>query len=510
MGADPQGVAEVDEQAGSGPAWAELVEAVPAAFYVDRTDGTSVWVSSHIESIVGLTTAEWASGYELWLERIHPEDRDRVVASNRRFLRSDGSPESDEYRIVLPDGRVRWIHDRALLLADADTGEPLVHGVLVDVTEERTSIEVAERVGSLFRTLIEHAREAVTIVDERGVVLYQNPSMGRVVGRPAKWLAGKTPLDLMPPDDAARGREILGQLRGKPGAQLPGEFRLKHRDGSWRIVEGVATNLLHDPAVGGIILNYRDVTDEREQERRLRDVEQRRQGLLEEIINMEARQRSRIAGELHDDTIQVMTAALMELDRIERHLRSGDVDAARSAIASARDALTKATDRTRRLTFELRPQLLEAAGLGPAVRDLANALNRDTGATVKVRTRISRYPVDIETLVYRTIRELLINVRKHARARNVWITIVERRRVLHVRIRDDGRGFRTASRPRASTHFGIETAGERVRAMTGTFDVASVVGEGTTVEFQLPLPEGASRPRNREIVSAVPTNPRRG
>ena len=79
---------------------------------------------------------------------------------------------------------MRWIHDRALLLADADTGELLVHGVLVDVTDERTSLEVAERVGMLFRTLVEHAREAVTIVDEHGVVVYQNPSMGRVVGRP--------------------------------------------------------------------------------------------------------------------------------------------------------------------------------------------------------------------------------------------------------------------------------------------------------------------------------------
>jgi PAS domain S-box-containing protein len=504
MGADRQPAAKVKQRTRGGPPWAELVEAVPAAFYVDRRDGTSVWVSSHIESVFGLTPHEFASGYEPWLERLHPDDRDRVMEEHRRFLDGDGAPEGDEYRIVLPDGRVRWIHDRALLLTDAETGEQLVYGVLVDVTEERTSLEVAERVGSLFRSLIEHAREAVTIVDERGTVLYQNPSMGRVVGRPPEWFDGRTPLDLMPPEDAARGREILAQLRGKPGAQLPGEFRLKHQDGSWRIVEGVATNLLHDPAVGGIILNYRDVTAEREQERRLRDVEQRRQALLEDIINMEAQQRSRIAGELHDDTIQVMTAALMELDRIERHLRSDDVDAARSAIASAREALTKATDRTRRLTFELRPQLLEAAGLGPAVRDLANALHRDTGAKVKVRTRIGRYPVDIETLVYRTIRELLINVRKHARAENVWVSIVERRRVLRVRIRDDGRGFRTGRRPRASTHFGIETAGERVRAMTGTFDVASVVGEGTTVEFELPLPDGAARPRNPDIVSALP------
>jgi PAS domain-containing protein len=86
----------VRERAGAGPPWAELVEAVPAAFYVDRRDGTSVWVSSRIEAITGLTGAEWASGYERWLERVHPEDRDRAVASNRRFLESDGDPWSDD------------------------------------------------------------------------------------------------------------------------------------------------------------------------------------------------------------------------------------------------------------------------------------------------------------------------------------------------------------------------------------------------------------------------------
>jgi PAS domain S-box-containing protein len=500
MGADRRGSSkEPPTRAGSsqsGPPWAELLEALPAAFYLDRPDGTSVWVSPHLESIIGLTEQEWASGYDRWLERVHPDDRERVVAGNRRFLEGDPrESQSDEYRVVLPDGRVRWIHDRALLIADADTAEVLVYGVLVDVTEERTSFEIAERVGRLFRTLVEHSREAVTIVDEKGTVLYQNPTMGRVVDRPPEWFEGKTPLDLMPPEDAAKGRDVLAQLHNRPGAQLPGEFRLRHKDGSWRVVEGVATNLLHDPAVGGIVLNYRDVTVERERERQLRDIEQRRQTLLEDIINAEAEQRSRIAEELHDDTIQVMAAALMELDRVDRHLRTMDIDAARVAITNAHSALTKATDRTRRLTFELRPQLLEAAGLAAAVRDLADALRRDTGADVKVRTRLGRYPVDIETLVYRTIREVLINVRKHARAANVSISLVERQGGLHGTIRDDGRGFRTRRSPsHPSTHIGMDTARERIRAMTGSFDVTSAVGEGTTVEFQLPLPDVTSDP----------------
>jgi PAS domain S-box-containing protein len=456
------------------------MESVPAAFYVDRVDGTSLWTSPNLEALIGCTAEEWASGYEAWIDRIHPEDRAGALEALERFL-ATGTPQSGEYRVVLPDGRVRWIHDHALLNSDGGSDEPLVHGVLVDVTEERTSREVDERVSRLFQALIEHAREAVTIVDARGVVIYQNPSMGRVVGRPPEWFEGKTPLDLMPPEDAARGREILARLHGSPGAQLPGEFRLRHADGSWRVVEGVATNLLHDPAVRGIVLNYRDVTDERDRQRL-------RQTRIEEIINAEAEQRSRIAGELHDDTIQVMTASLVELDRTERHLRAGDVEAARRAISDARQVLQAATERTRRLTFELRPQLLEAAGLSVAIRDLADALARDSGARVTVRTRLSRYPDVVETLAYRTIRESLINIRKHARAENVSIRVTERRGALVAVIRDDGRGFAIGHGSPASTHFGVDSARERVNAAGGRFDLTSSPGGGTTVEFRIPLP----------------------
>jgi PAS domain S-box-containing protein len=96
-----------------------------------------VWVSSQIEAVVGCTRAEWASGYAVWSQRIHANDRERVVAKSEEFMRT-GGPPSDEYRVVLPDGRVRWIHERSLLLRSGPGAEPLVHGVVVDVTDERT------------------------------------------------------------------------------------------------------------------------------------------------------------------------------------------------------------------------------------------------------------------------------------------------------------------------------------------------------------------------------------
>ena len=342
---------------------------------------------------------------------------------------------------------------------------------------------------AFFRALVEHAQEAVTIVDARGVIVYDNPSMGRVVGRSPGWLRGRSPLDMMPPEDAARAMAILSELQQKPGGQLPGEFRLKHRDGTWRVVSGVATNLLHDPAVRGIVLNYRDVTREREVAEARRAASRRRQALLEHIVQAETDERARIASELHDDTIQVMTASLIELDRLEKHLQDGRLENAHAAVRTARRTLADATERTRRLTFELRPQQLDMVGLSASIRSLGKLLADETGAEVKVRTHLGRYSPAIETVAYRCIREMLINVRKHAHATLVSIRVTERQSAIRGEIIDNGRGFRadTSHSRTKRPHMGLEITRERLELAGGTVEVESAPGVGTSVRFAIPL-----------------------
>ena len=206
--------------------------------------------------------------------------------------------------------------------------------------------------------------------------------------------------------------------------------------------------MLQDPAVGGIVLNYRDVTEERDRSRRLHDVEQRRQALLESMVSAEARQRRADREELHDDTIQVMTAALIALDRVARHLRPANDGRPRRDLRRARRRSTKATERTRRLTFELRPPLLEAAGLPAAVRDLADAAARESGADVKRADDGRAVSGRIETSSTGRCRRR--SQRPQARPR-----IEGRDRASRApwqpdgRVRDDGRGFRTKRSPRA-------------------------------------------------------------
>jgi len=122
-----------------------LVEQIPAVSYIDRADGsdTPLYTSPQIEGMLGYTPEEWMSG-RLWPQRLHPEDRERVLAADERFEAGDERFD-EEYRLLARDGSVVWVRERAVLVKD-EAGEPLHwQGVLFDMTERKESEEIVRR-----------------------------------------------------------------------------------------------------------------------------------------------------------------------------------------------------------------------------------------------------------------------------------------------------------------------------------------------------------------------------
>jgi signal transduction histidine kinase len=206
-------------------------------------------------------------------------------------------------------------------------------------------------------------------------------------------------------------------------------------------------------------------------------------------------ERARIAADLHDDTIQVMTAALLRLDASQRKLPPDSE--ADCAVTRARHTLSDAIERTRKLTFDLRPQLLEAEGLASAIGALCGDVAGESGFHPELDIDVRRYSDVIESLIFRTVQEALANIQRHAHATRVRITVHETDGVVHGTITDDGGGFDVRSvraRARATHHFGMDISAERVRLAGGTLDIASEPGKGTQVGFSLPVHRAADTP----------------
>jgi PAS domain S-box-containing protein len=112
-----------------------------------------------------------------------------------------------------------------------------------------------------FRSLIEHASDVITVLDKNGIVLYESPSLERALGYKPEDLIGKRFFEYVHPQDMTMFVAAFNAAprKGDPAATI--EFRFPHKAGGWRILEAVATNLLDDPTVNGIILNSRDITE---------------------------------------------------------------------------------------------------------------------------------------------------------------------------------------------------------------------------------------------------------
>ncbi|HEX5397086.1 MAG TPA: EAL domain-containing protein [Candidatus Limnocylindria bacterium] len=111
-----------------------------------------------------------------------------------------------------------------------------------------------------FRSLAQNSADVNMIVGADGVIVYESTAVQRVLGYQAEDRVGQRFADAIHPDDRAWAEQLLADVIGSTGAQLSGDLRVRHADGSWRTIETVLKNLLVDPAVGGIVVNYRDVT----------------------------------------------------------------------------------------------------------------------------------------------------------------------------------------------------------------------------------------------------------
>ena len=176
-----------------------------------------------------------------------------------------------------------WRHlrkDGGVILAEITTHEIRFGGrqsVLVlasDVTEREQSAEALRSSEQRFRALIEQSSGGICLIDREGRICYEAPTVTRILGFDPEERIGEQACEFVQPSDAAALLERVEEIE-RPGARASAEFRVRRRQGDYRWVEATATNLLHDPSVSAIIVNYRDITRRKRNEEELR-----RQALL--------------------------------------------------------------------------------------------------------------------------------------------------------------------------------------------------------------------------------------
>jgi two-component system, cell cycle sensor histidine kinase and response regulator CckA len=246
-----------------------LVESATDIIYTHDLDGRIMSINAAGEKLLGFDRGE-AIGAQI-SEWIVPEHRERARAMTEQKLNEGGSTTYEVDVLTRNGRRVRIEVSTQIMFKD---GVPIgVQGIARDITERRQASEALETSERYFRALLENAADAITIMNADGSIRYSSPSIERIVGYVPEERRGKSVFEIIIPEDQAKARVLFERLWEDPEATVDAVLRLRHRDGTIRHIQFLVRNLLADPVVAGIVVNWHDITEKVHAEDQLRSRE---------------------------------------------------------------------------------------------------------------------------------------------------------------------------------------------------------------------------------------------
>ncbi len=239
-----------------------VFESAPLGMALADTDGRLRETNPAIQRMLDRSPEE-LRGVEL-LAITFPDDAAPMRRRFEELVRGDIPRFEAEKRYLRKDGTWFWGRLTAALMKASPPEPALVVVMVEDVTEAKVAVEVREKDARRFETLIAKISDGIVLVGADGTVTWQSPSAAAMFGYPNAELVGRPAVELLHPDDRVQVGTGFVDLMSTPGRTVVAEARVRRRDGDWRWTEIAGTNLLHNPDLHAIVLNYRDITERNE------------------------------------------------------------------------------------------------------------------------------------------------------------------------------------------------------------------------------------------------------
>ncbi|MFN8644760.1 MAG: PAS domain-containing protein [Candidatus Binatia bacterium] len=428
--------------------------------------------------------------------RTHQDDRAAVAEQFAAALASRGEYDV-EYRIVRPDGAVRWIHARGRAVYDTQGVAQQMVGVKHDITERKEGLDRLRSNEERFRLVSEATRDVLWDWNVVTGAHWWSPNAVQLFGPDAADASDIAAWrSRLHPDDRDRVLARLDAVLGGASTFWESEYRVRLASGAYgefldrgHVVRGATGAAIR--MIGAMT----DVTEMRRTHRSLVAAHQRLRAAGREVYLAESRERAALARELHDEFGQLLTAAKLSASWLKAHAPSAPgaaTETFREKATNLCDVLDTALHGVRLVASQLRPPALDQLGLARAIEGLAAQVERHAGfechVAIDEATRAAVFGPAEGAAIYRIAQELLTNAARHAEARHVRVVLATGVDRLSIEVQDDGRGFDPAA---VAGGWGLKGLRERAELLDGDLAIDSRRDGGTTVRVTLPRGGGA-------------------
>ncbi len=409
--------------------------------------------------ILGYDEGERRPHLEGYLEMLHPEDRDRLRVHVESHL-SHRTPVDIDVRLRHKDGHYLWVNSRGQAAWD-ERGEPvMMAGSIRDITARREAERRLIESEARYRALAEANPDVVFRIDRRGVFVDLVVPDDSTFPFTHDQFVGRTAAEIMGPEFAAAQQHYVEEALAKCELQI------------WEHQLEVAGRMLQlesrfvRSADDEVMVIVRDVTE--------------RVALQREVIDVEARERSRIGRDIHDGLGQSLTAISLALKQLEQQLERDGLEH-RAAVGRISESVRACIGDTSRIAQTLTPAIAENYRLREALGRLVQDVNGATGVRCFLRVGADEctHSRELETQLFRIAQESVSNALRHADPSEIRVEYVCDGTHSRLEVLDDGQGIPDVQQRRVG--LGLRSMRYRAGLIGATLDIARRPGRGTRV-----------------------------
>jgi PAS domain S-box-containing protein len=438
-----------------------------------------------------------------------------------------GRPADVETEGVRDDGSRVPARVHAFPVYEADGTAKGFIEVIEDISERKQTEEALKESQEMYKTLFEGTSEGILVADiETRQFKYANPAVCKMLGYTKEELKQLGVPGIHPKEELRKViSEFEAQARGEkslaeaiPCLRKDGTVIYADINTASLPIDGVRCNVgfftditerkhteeelgkardqleirvqQRTADLGKAIEKLRNEVGERKKaEEKLLTYQKQLRSSASELSLAEERLRRKIATDVHDHLGQNLAISKLKIESLAQSATSPQLI---EALKEIRDLIAQAVESTRSLTFELSSPILYELGFGPAVEWLLRQTRQQHGLSTEFTDDEHPKPLDddVRVLLFQAVRELLVNVVKHAKASSVKVSTQKVNDQIRVNVEDDGVGFDVAqlySQDRMTDGFGLFNMRERLNHIGGHFDIVSRAGKGTRITLVVPI-----------------------